>query len=721
MRVVGRKAKAGNDFATSMGRRLRTVKSNASFSIEIHRLCMSSVPPARRSRGESPGDRLEENPPHGTSKLYAMPQRTDLVLGTAGHIDHGKTSLVRALTGIDTDRLPAEKERGITIDLGFAALELGNFRLAVVDVPGHERFIRNMLAGATGLDLALLVVAADDSVMPQTREHLEILKLLGLRCGVIALSKSDLVDEGWLDLVEDDLRALVRGSFLETAPIIRTSAISGLGLDDLRQALATAAAEVPERSDSGLFRLSVDRAFTISGHGTVVTGTVTSGSVCVGDDLVHHPAERTVRVRGLQRHESAVADVRRGGRAALNLAGVHHTEIGRGDVLASPGYLVPSRLMSVEVRTLHDAPRALRHRGRYRLHVGTAEVPAKLVLLTGGNLQPGEATQGQLLTSEPVSVVWGQPFVLREESPAETLGGGSILQPNARRIRRSDSAARARLERLKSADLAERVRTALAFAGLNGLDERALCRATGVPVEDVPPVLESLQAEGRIIELAGGPRRRQRVTDDLAAELEDRVLRALGRLHAAYPRQSSVRTTHLLAELPDLSPEALVLDLVERLRRAGRVVGDRRSVALKDHEPKLSHGERKLKGELALALRAGGFSPPESSELAAKAGPRSAVVPELLELLTAEGTLVRVGNDLYLDADVEADMKTRVRAALSEGREMAMAELRDLLGTTRKFAVPLGEYLDRAGVTVRSGDVRRLAPQASEPVEAART
>ena len=275
----------------------------------------------------------------------------DLVLGTAGHIDHGKTALIRALTGVDTDRLPAEKQRGITIDLGFAALPLGSTRLALIDVPGHERFIRNMLAGASGLDMAMLVVAADDSVMPQTREHLEILRLLGLSDGLIVLTKCDLVDPSWIGLVEDEIRELVRGTFLAEATIVRTSSVTGMGIDHLKDELARLCEHFTVGQDTGLFRMAIDRSFTVAGHGTVVTGTVASGSVSVGDDLEWQPAGRTVRVRGLHRHDQAVERIGRGARGAINLAGVHHAEIVRGQELSTPGYLQATRVLSVDLKS----------------------------------------------------------------------------------------------------------------------------------------------------------------------------------------------------------------------------------------------------------------------------------------------------------------------------------------------------------------------------------
>jgi selenocysteine-specific elongation factor len=639
--------------------------------------------------------------------------RRDLVIGTAGHIDHGKTALVRALTGVDTDRLPAEKQRGITIDLGFAALDLGVLHLALIDVPGHERFIRNMLAGATGLDLALLVVAADDSVMPQTREHLEILRLLGLSGGLVALTKCDLADPSWLALVEDEVRGLVTGTFLEGAPIVRTSATTGLGIEALREALERLGAAAPDRSDAGLFRMAVDRAFTVAGHGTVVTGTVASGTVAVGDDLDWLPEGRTVRVRGLQRHDRPVDRVSRGSRAAINLGGVHHGEILRGQELGAPGYLTATRALSVEVRAGDEAPRPVRHRGRYRVHLGTAEVTATLALLGPNELAPGKSSLAQLFLAEPVAAVSGQPFVLREESPPATLGGGRVLQPSARRLRRRDKASVERLARLGVPDPQERAAAALSFFGLHPWTDRDLCREAGLTLDEVPRVIAALAGSGGLTELPVGPRRSVRLLAGFVADLEDRVLRALGRLHAARPRQTAIPRSHVAAELPDLDSDALVAALIDRLKAQGKVVGDARTVAVKGYEPKLSQGERRLKNELAEALRAGGFSPPDAAELAAVSGARSAVVPELLALLCDEERAVEISPQVYLDFEVAADLRRRIVAALSDGSTITMSGIRDLLGTTRKYAVPIGEYLDRVGLTVRDGDNRRLGPAAT--------
>jgi selenocysteine-specific elongation factor len=632
----------------------------------------------------------------------------NLVLGTAGHIDHGKTALVRALTGVDTDRLPAEKQRGITIDLGFASLSLGEYQLALIDVPGHERFIRNMLAGASGLDLAMLVVAADDSVMPQTREHMQILCLLGLSTGVIALSKCDLVDLSWLELVEEEIRGLIRGTFLEGAAIVRTSAVTADGLTELKAALEAACIACRPAYDPGLFRMAIDRSFTVAGHGTVVTGTVASGSALVGDELELQPSGRTVRIRGLHRHDQPVEQIGRGSRAAINLVGVHHSEIVRGHELAAPGYLEATRVLTVDLIASSEAGRPLKHRERYKLHIGTAEVTAVLSLLERTEPASGKPRLAQLLLGEPVVAGHGQPFVLRIESPPATIGGGRVIGPSARRLRRTDHIAFARLERLRSNDSEERLRGALAFLGTGTWSERRLCALTGLRATEVESSLASLLASGGLVELPVGPRRSVRVLDESVALLEDRVLRALARLHEAHPRQSAIPRAKIAAALPDLENKTFVAALLDRLNASGRLIGDQRTSALPGHEPRLSQGERRLKLELSEAIKAGGFSPPEVNDLAAIAGARAAAIPELLALLCEEQRAVQISSNLYLDADIEGDMRRRVRERLSDGTALTMSELRELLGTTRKYSVPIGEYLDRIGLTHREGDVRRL-------------
>lgn len=639
----------------------------------------------------------------------------DLILGTAGHIDHGKTSLVKALTGIDCDRLPEEKRRGITIDIGFATLDLGEFRLGIVDVPGHERFIKNMLAGATGIDLAVLVVAADDSVMPQTREHLEILQLLGLKHGVIALTKCDLVDETSREVVELELRELVQGTFLDGAPIIRTSAHTRLGLDELKDAIKAECRKLGERPDQSWFRMAIDRSFVVQGHGTVVTGSVTSGTLRVGDEVEWLPRGERVRVRSLQNHDQPVQDVHRGQRAALNLAGVHHEDIIRGQEVATPGYLAPSRVITVRLHALADTKRPIKHRASVRFHIGTAEVMGTIALLDCDAIEPGGWGLAQVFPEEPATATWGQPFVIRGPSATQTLGGGQVLQPVAKKIRRRHLEMLERIERLWSGDAEERALTVAWFGGLAGFALADLVRGAGLDPDQARELVASLQTRGALVEVPISQARRLLLHADMVRELDDRILQVLARLHAQFPLMSSHDRQRVQSQLDYIGDDALVQAAVERLILRKLLVGDLKRIARADHKPKLSGNQRKLKDKLIAAYHEARFQPPEPASFAGQAGGNAASLNDLLELCVAEGYLVQAADNLYLHRDADEDMRRRVGEKLTPGTGLTVAEIRDLLGTTRKYAVPLCEYLDRIGLTRREGDLRFRAETAAAP------
>lgn len=643
----------------------------------------------------------------------------DLILGTAGHIDHGKTALVKALTGIDCDRLPEEKQRGITIDIGFANLDLGEYRLGIVDVPGHERFIKNMLAGATGIDLVLLIVAADDSVMPQTREHLEILKLLGIRHGLIALTKADLVDETTREVVILEIRELVKNSFLADAPIVPTSAVTGMGIEQLKAELVAACKRISPESSSpvvagpvGWFRLPIDRAFVVQGHGTVVTGSVASGSAKVGDTLDWHKGDGTVemvRVRTLTNHGQPVEEVHRGQRAGVNLAGVPHEAVRRGQELCTPGYLAPSRVITVRLYSSPEFRRPIKHRLPARLHVGTAEVMATVSLLDCDQVNPGQWGLAQLFLDAPVTVVWGQAFVLRDSSAEHTLGGGQVLQPVATKIRRRHVESLERVEQLWSDDAEKRVLAALWFAEFGGVAEADLVREAGVGPHLVAPLVSRLLTAGQIVELLLPPSRKLFVHADQVTELERRILTVLATLHAENPLVSTHDRQKALARLDYVGDEQLLQAVTDRLITTKRVVGDARRIARADFKPKLSINQRKLKDKIVEAHAAAGFAPPEPKEFANQAGGNAAALRDIYEVAVAEGFLAKVTDEIYLSTEAEAEMRRRVTQRLQSGPGATVAEIRDLLGTTRKFAVPLCEYLDRVGVTRREGDLRVLA------------
>jgi selenocysteine-specific elongation factor len=645
----------------------------------------------------------------------------DLILGTAGHIDHGKTSLVTALTGTDTDRLPEEKRRGITIDLGFALLELPPYRLGIVDCPGHERFIRNMLAGTTGIDLVLLVVAADDSVKQQSREHLDIVAQLDLRGGVIALTKCDLVDEQRLSEVEQSIRLLTQHSPLADAAIVRTSVVSGAGLDQLHAALHAAA----EKAGSTVpavhgapFRMAIDRSFALAGHGTVVTGTISSGCVSVGDALAIEPGAMAVRVRGLHNHDQSVTELHRGQRGAIKLGGVHHDQITRGQELCTPGFLVPSRTLTARLRLLSDAP-PLKNRSRVRLHVGTAEILATVTLPGLGGEQAlldepavppnclagGESAIVQLHLAEPAVTVWNQPFVIRRESPLQTLGGGRILDPAPERIRRLDAETSRQLERLESSSPAERASASLYLAGLRGWEIAALPRLAGA--FDAEGIRKKLLDQKELVELPLSAAKVLRVHTRVLAKLVEQVAKLLATLHEKQPLRRAVPMTELLARLPNVEP--MLLDAaVKRLQTAGRLTIGVDGLTLAGQGPHLSKSEQQLLDQLLLWFRAGGINSPSASECITRAAKNKDAVRPLLALATSTEHLVAVAADYWLHADVEKEAREKVAAAIKARGPLTVSQIRELLGTTRKYAVPLCEYWDRVGFTERKGDQRWL-------------
>jgi selenocysteine-specific elongation factor len=633
----------------------------------------------------------------------------DLILGTAGHIDHGKTSLVKALTGIDTDRLPEEKARGITIDIGFATLDLGDFRLGIVDVPGHERFIKNMLAGATGVDLAVLVVAADDSVMPQTREHLEILKLLGLRHGVIAITKCDLVDETTLEVAQLEVRELVQGSFLESAPMVPTSVHTGRGLDELKKVIIDECRKVEAKSAVDWFRMPIDRSFIVQGHGTVVTGSVLSGTTKLTDELEWLPRREKVRVRSLQNHDKAVDEVHRGMRAAINLAGIHHEDVIRGQELATPGYLIPSRVVTVRLHCLADNKKPIKHRAPIRFHIGTLEGMGSVSLLNADLVNPGEWALAQVFLEEPVTSTWGQPFVVRGPSATQTLGGGQVLQPVARKVRRRHLEVLERIETLWTGTDEQRALTVAWFGGYGGFTAADLVRGANVTPAQAQELIQQLHQQHKLTAIQLNPHRQLVLHTDLLKDLEERVLEAVGKLHAEAPLVTTHDRQKVQMLLDYLHDDGLVQATIDRLLRQKKLVGEAKKVARADFKPKLSANLRKLKDTVVQSFRDAGFQPPSVASFAPQAGGNASNLKDLFDVCAAEGELIHIADDIYLHRDSESAMRERVTDRLKSGPGATVAEIRDLLGTTRKFAVPLCEYLDRIKLTRREGDLRVLA------------
>jgi selenocysteine-specific elongation factor len=627
----------------------------------------------------------------------SLPGRT-LIVGTAGHIDHGKSALVRALTGTDPDRLKEEKERGITIDLGFAHLDLGEGLVAsFIDVPGHERFVRNMLAGAHGIDAVALVVAADESVMPQTREHFHICRLLGVSRGLLVLTKCDLADEETQALAELELRELVAGSFLEKAPLARVSARTGAGLAELRELLRELARGADERSSAGLVRLPVDRAFTLRGFGTVVTGTLVSGAIAVGDELELLPAGRRVRVRGLQVHGAPAERVGAGHRAALNLSGIELHELQRGDVLARPGTLRPTSILDVEL-TLLPGERPLRDQTRVRVHLASAEVLARLRVPGGGAVAPGGAGTAQLRLERPAVACRGDRLVLRSYSPAATIGGARVLDPLAPKRRAALSGEAART---LSGSAVAAARLLLAEAGRAGVDLPTLSARVGLPLAELSAALAK---DAHVVVLEGEPARA--LERGAFGGLGGEALEQLAAFHRANPLKAGMPREELrrraFARTPDGSFERALAELAGE----GRIRVMPESVALADHEVRFEPEQAAARTALLEAALAAGLEGIEAERLAAARGVDRELAAQLARVLQSEGLLRRVGTDMLVHSQHLDVLKRDVRNRWPPGTRLDVAGFKELTGLSRKFVIPLLEYLDRERVTRRSGSDR---------------
>jgi len=631
-----------------------------------------------------------------------------LVLGTAGHIDHGKTALVEALTGTNTDRLDEERRRGMTIELGFAALDLGERTIGIVDVPGHERFVRTMLAGATGIDLGLLVVAADDGVMPQTREHAAILDLLGLRAGVVAISKVDRVDEARRAAVRDEVRALLAGTGLDGCAMVETSVVDGRGLEELRSRLAGAADAVcaTDRFERR-FRLSVDRSFAVRGVGTVVTGTVRAGTVGPGDLVEAMPTGVRASVRAVERHGEPAERLVAGGRGAIVLPGVGADTIGRGIEFAAPGLLRPGERLTAWIRVLDGATGPLGHRTALRLHLGTAAVPARVHLLGGVAIEPGETGLVQLVLERPVACAWGDPLVLRLNGPVTTIGGGRVLQPVAAPLPRRRPDLLDRLEALRAGNEDERAEAAIELGRLTDWEAGDLDREAGVRPVHAASIVDRLVERGTVHRLGGGPRGDRLVHDRSARELTGRLRAVLERLHGARPAEPAVPRSKLVAAVDRMEP-AVAEALVDHGAETGAFIADRRTVRLAGLGPTLDEHESRLLETVLDRCRRAAFRPPSVEELAAEFDVRAAVLEPLVAIAVDDGRLVRVGEGRLLDRDAFGTIASRLRAAGADDGGLTLSELRVCLETTRKYAVPIAEHLDRIRVTRRIGDRRVL-------------
>ena len=626
-----------------------------------------------------------------------------IVLGTAGHIDHGKTSLVRALTGIDTDRLPVEKARGITTELGFARLDLGDRRIAVVDVPGHERFVKSMVAGATGLDLVCLVIAADEGVMPQTREHLDICELLGVRCGLVVLTKRDLVDDEWLAMVTADVRSVLVGTFLEHAPIVPVSTRTAAGLDDLRTAIVTAIDELPPRTKAGVFRLPIDRVFTVKGFGTIVTGTILGGEVALGDELAVIPSEHTARVRGVEVHGAAVDRAIAGHRAAINLGGVAVDDLARGDLLIHPGRVAASHILDVELRYLTSAPGPLGTRTKVLVHHGTAQVLATLALVGQTTLEPGGTSLAQLRldATTPLGALPGDRFIVRgftaTRTQGSTIGGGRIVRVLAPKARKGNLHAQT-LATLAAARQDQRLALDIRTSAYAGLSIGDLVRRLGVPSTALGEPLANLVAAGELL-VTGEGEHAHYLHAQAIAELEAKLSGLLAAAPDGLPREDL--RTQLPVALPARAYDAILAGLEARGKLT--TAGDRVTRASATPRPAISAIETRL----AEQLEQWGVEPLRPKEIPAALGLTDAQVKAALDRLVVAKLAIRIKPDLFMHAAIIARLRARLVAFLDEHKTIDAQQWKDLTGASRKFTIPLAEFFDAEKLTLRVGDLRR--------------
>lgn len=630
-----------------------------------------------------------------------------IIVGTAGHIDHGKTALVRALTGIDADRLPEEKRRGITIDIGFADLDLGDVRIGFVDVPGHERFVKNMLAGAHGIDLVALVVAADESVMPQTREHFDICRLLGVSKGLIVITKKDLVDEELLALVQAEIKDLTAGSFLADAPVLAVSSRTGEGIEGLRQALREIGSEVPARAAEFVTRLPIDRSFTMRGFGAVATGTLIAGQINEGDELELLPAGARVRVRGLQVHGVAVKSAFAGQRTAVNLGGIDSAAIERGMVLAPVSRLRPTQIFDAQVQVIEGAPRSLRSRQRVRLHLGAAEVLARVrVLEDGGEIKPGQSGLVQLRTESPIVGVLGDRFIMRAYSPQVTIGGGQILDAFAIKHRARDLMnTRAALQALTVGDRQTQLALFLTGAGQRGLSRPELAERTGWRDEVIEAAAKQALAAETIVDAEGSL-----VGREDFAELKRLVTEAVAAHHQREPLSRGLSREILRERFFAHTRPEVFRAVLAQLEKEGALIAEKEIVRRRDHTRELSDEDARLKEALEKVYRVAGLAAPNLGEAFARAGAGAASphARKILQLLIDAGALVKVHGEMFFHRAAldELTKKLREHAGQHADRAIDVAAFKDLAGISRKYAIPLLEYLDRQRVTRREGDRR---------------
>jgi selenocysteine-specific elongation factor len=630
-----------------------------------------------------------------------------IILGTAGHIDHGKTSLIKALTGIDTDRLKEEKERGITIELGFASLDLpSGEHLGIVDVPGHEKFVKNMVAGAAGIDFVVMVIAADEGVMPQTREHMEICTLLGVRHGLIAMTKADMVDEEWMELALEDVREFSQGTFLEDSPILPVSSITGQGIPELIIALDEIAGQIPQRRPSNLFRLPIDRVFSMKGFGTVITGSLVSGKIAVGETIMIYPSGITSKVRGIQVHNQSANEAEAGMRTAINFQGLDKTAVHRGEVLSTPRALVNSYMVDVSFHYLASNQKPLKNRTLVRFHTGTSEVMGYLILLEQEELPSGQTVVAQLRLDSPVAIVKDDRFVVRSYSPVRTIGGGYVLNPAPQKHKRLKPEIIQGLQDLTNNDQDAIISYHIEQAGYSGLSFSHLKIMTNLPDKQLDSQLQNLLSQKKIIQT--DKENRIFIHQNTFDTLKHKFTEHLTDYHSTNPLKAGMPKEELKSKFPRLADTKLFNQVLNQMIKSQQIVQEENTVRLEGHRVSLGQDQADIRSKILKAYQNGGLQPPYFREVVKELNADPKRTQDVLMLLVEEGQIVKTKDDLYFDVSAVDKLKAKLVEFLKSNGEITTPQFKEMTGVSRKFVIPLIEYFDAKNVTLRVGDSRKL-------------
>jgi selenocysteine-specific elongation factor len=628
-----------------------------------------------------------------------------VILGTAGHIDHGKTTLVRALTGIDTDRLKEEKERGITIELGFAHLELPAGQiLGIVDVPGHEKFVKHMVAGATGVDLVALVIAADEGIMPQTREHLEICQLLRVKSGLVVLTKVDLVEPDWLGLVREELADFLSGTFLADAPVMEVSSVTGQGLPELVKVLDGLVRQVAERDVGHFFRLPADRVFTMKGFGTVVTGTTVSGQIRVGDEATVCPKGLHARIRGIQVHNRDVNEVSAGLRTAINLQGAEKAQIERGDVLILKDTLRPTSLVDVSLDLLSSAPRILKNRTKTRFHSGTSEIISTVILLDRDELKPGETCFAQIRLEQPTALLRRDHYVVRSYSPVRTIGGGEVLNAFPGKKKRFSDTALSEMRVLLKGDLKEIMEQFIRTGRFQGLEQGELPLLMNAGRKKVEEVLKPLLAQRKV--MLYDREKGALIHAEFLAKAREEILSTLTRYHQENPLKGGLLKEELRSRTTGSRNPKLFQYLIQELAGEEAVVQERELLRLAGHRVTLGEGQQEVRRKIEEVYLKNALQPPYFKELRDQFGGNAG--SDVLQVMVKDGVLIKVKEDLYFHRDVIEGLRSRLVGYLKEKGDIDAPRFKEMTNASRKYTIPLLEYFDLSQLTVRVGDKRVL-------------